>query len=276
MLLAYIGQQITIYAGYFLVVAGVVGNGINILVFSTVRNYRTTSCIFYILNASIWNIAFITIDLISRIVMIGYGIDLTRTSISWCKMRLFIGLSITLISLTCSCLSTIDQFFITSQCAYLRRFSNIKWAHRIVLIITIVWWLHAIPVLVFYNISPITKMCVSTSFAYAIYYSIYSVGLFSVIPVLVMAVFGYLTYRNIRLTRVLARQQADRQLTRMILIQLALVVICLVPYGINYTYYLITSNVSKSENRLNIENFVSTVTAVVVYIYFCVCSVNCL
>jgi hypothetical protein len=262
--------------GCFLVVTGVVGIGINIQVFATVRHYRTNPCMFYILIASIWNIAFITIDLISRIVMIGYGIDLTRTSITWCKMRSFVAISTTLISVTCLCLAAIDQFFITSQSAYLRQFSNIKWAHRIVLVITIVWWLYAISIPVFYNISPITKMCVSTSFAYAIYYSIYSVGLFSVIPVLVMAVFGYFTYRNIHLTKVLAEQQADRQLTRMILIQLALVVICLAPEGINNAYDVITSNVSKSGNRLNIENFISSVVALVSYIYFCVCLINCL
>jgi hypothetical protein len=271
----YIGQQITIYFGSFLVAVGVIGNGINILVFSTVRNYRTTPCTFYILIASIWNIVYIAIGLISRIVMIGYGIDLTRTSISWCKMRLFITVGVTLISLTCSCISTIDQFFTTSQSAYLRRFSNIKWAHRIALIITIVWWLHPIPILVFYNISPITKTCVNTNSVYAIYFSICSVALLCGIPVIIMVVFGYLTYRNIHLTRVLAEQQADRQLTRMILIQVALV-ICLAPYGINNAYNVITASVSKDANRLSIENFVSILTSLVGYIYFCVCLINCL
>ena len=80
-------QQITIYGGLFLLIIGVIGNGINILVFSTFRNYRTTLCTFYFLIASVFNIAYITINLISRIVGVGFGIDLTRTSISWCKIR---------------------------------------------------------------------------------------------------------------------------------------------------------------------------------------------
>ena len=147
MSLPYIGQQITIYVGFFFLIAGVVGNGINVLVFSSVRAYRTTPCTFYFLCASVYNIIYMSITLPSRIVISGYGIDLTRTSTSWCKMRQFISVSTILTSLTCSCLATIDQFFSTSQSAHLRRFSNIKWAHRIVIIATIIWLCHAVPFL---------------------------------------------------------------------------------------------------------------------------------
>ncbi len=138
MSLPYIGQQITIYGGFFLLIAGVVGNGINILVFSSVHEYRRTPCTFYFLCASIYNLIYISTGITSRIVMSGYGIDLTRTSTSWCKMRQFIAVSTILRSLTCSCLATIDQFFSTSQSVHLRRFSNIKWAHRIVIIVTLI------------------------------------------------------------------------------------------------------------------------------------------
>ncbi len=142
MSLTYISQQITIYSGFCLIVIGIIGNGINVLVFSSVRSYRTTPCAFYFLMASIYNIIFIGINLSSRIAITGYGFDLSRTSIVWCKMRLFIGFSFTLISLSCSCLATIDQYFVTSQSAYLRHFSNIKWARRLVFVITIIWFLH--------------------------------------------------------------------------------------------------------------------------------------
>jgi hypothetical protein len=40
-----------------------------------------------------------------------------------------------------------------------------------------------------------------------------------------MIIFRYLTYRNIHLTRLLARQFADRQIVRIILIQIILVII---------------------------------------------------
>ena len=78
-------------------------------------------------------------------------------SFFYCKCQAFLIQIFIATSLTGLCLATIDQFFVTSQSAYLRRFSNIKWAHRIVLIVIIVCCLHGIPFLLFYNISPITQ-----------------------------------------------------------------------------------------------------------------------
>jgi hypothetical protein len=271
MSLLYIGQQITIYTNFFLIILGVVGNGINVLVFSSVRSYRRTPCTFYFLIASIYNIGQILIILPSRIVVAGYGIDLTRTSTSWCKIRPFIIVTISLTSLTYSCLATIDQFFATSQRANVRRLSSIKWAHRIAFIVAIVWFLHGISILIFYDISPVTKSCIDTNYAYSIYYSIYILGLLCVIPCFVMITFGYLTYRNIHLTRVLAQQQADRQLIRMTLVQIVLVLISFASFGINNAYSLITAGISKSADRVINESFASTIINVMTYIYFAVC-----
>jgi hypothetical protein len=270
MFLVNLGQQITIYGGLFLVIIGVIGNGINILVFSTFRNYRTTPCTFYFLIASIFNIAYITINLISRIVSTGFGIDLTRTSISWCKIREFCLFTLNLITLTCSCLATIDQFFATSRNANLRRLSNIKWAHRIVIIVIIIWCLHGIPVILFYNISPITRTCVEINANYAIYIPIYLLGLIFAIPTSIMVIFGYLTYRNIHLTRILVEQQADRQLAKMTLIQVILDVICFLPYSIYIAYSLITSGVNKNTYQLISESFILTIFSLVSYFYFAV------
>ena len=122
----YISQQLTIFLGSFLVITGVIGNAINIVVFSSVRSYRTTPCTFYFLIGSFFDIAYIMINLVSRIVISGVGVDFTRTSPSWCKMRNFSLATISLLSLSCSCLATIDQFFSTSQNASLRRLSSIK------------------------------------------------------------------------------------------------------------------------------------------------------
>jgi hypothetical protein len=57
MSLLYIGQQITFYGGLFIVIIGIIGNGINILVFSTEHNYRRTPCTFYYLVGPIDNIS---------------------------------------------------------------------------------------------------------------------------------------------------------------------------------------------------------------------------
>jgi len=72
MSLTYIGDQITIYIGSIFLFTGLVGNGMNILIFLSVRTYRTTPCTFYFLIGSI------------RVI---YEIDLTRNSINWCRAQ---------------------------------------------------------------------------------------------------------------------------------------------------------------------------------------------
>ncbi|CAF1505250.1 unnamed protein product, partial [Adineta steineri] len=186
--------------------------------------------------------------------------------------RVYIGNSVTLISLSCSCLATIDQFFVTSRNANLRRFSNMKLTYRILLIISLISCLHGIPILLFYNISSITKTCINTNAGYAIYTPIYGTAVLCFIPVIIMIIFGYLTYYNINSIRILTEQQADRQLIRMILSQAISAFITFMPYGINIAYSQITLNISKDPYRLNIESFISMMTTLLSYIYY---AANC-
>ncbi|UJR11668.1 hypothetical protein I4U23_015849 [Adineta vaga] len=269
MSLLYISQQVTIYAGLSLAIIGLIGNSMNILIFSTLLSYRTTSCTFYFLISSLFNIAYVIINLISRIISAGYGIDPTRTSLAWCKIRQFCLFTLSLITITCSCLATIDQYFASSQNANIRRWSNIKLTHRLVCIVMIVWCIHGIPPLLYSDISPITKSCVNMNAAYGVYIPIYLLGLICVVPILVMVIFGYLTYRNIHMTRGLVRQYADRQLVRMTLFQVILVVFSFFPYGTYSAYSLVTAGMTKDGNRLLQEAFAITVLSLVPYFYYC-------
>jgi hypothetical protein len=271
MSLSYIGQQISIYGGLFILLIGIVGNGMNIYVFASVRIYRTTPCSFYFLVGSIYNIVYILINVTSRIISVGYGINVVSIATIWCKVRQFCLITLSLITLSCSCLATIDQYLATSQSVHLRRWSNIKWAHRIVSAVMIFWIIHGIPCLVFYTILPNNNQCMSINAVYAAYIPICIIILISAVPVMIMTIFGYLAYRNIRQTIVLAELQADRQLTRMTLIQIVLVIICIIPAGIYSAYALITAGNVKDSNRLIKENFVLTIVSLVAYFYYAVC-----
>jgi hypothetical protein len=266
----YDAQQFTIYAGIFLLIVGIIGNAMNVLVFSKSRTYRTTPCTFYFLVSSIDNIVYIGINLTIRILSEGYKINVTGTSNIWCKIRQYLLTIPSLISVYISCLAVIDQFLITSRSVNVRRCSQIKWAHRIVIIVIIVWCLHGIPIFLFYDVSPITKTCVNTNAGFAIYTLVYLLGIICAIPVSVMIIFGWLTYLNIRQTRVLAEQQADRQLIRMTLTHVALVVISLLPWGIYNTYSLITQTTIKSSDRQLKEYFAAVVLSMVTYLYYVV------
>jgi hypothetical protein len=86
-----------------------------------------------------------------------------------------------------------------------------------------------------------------------------------------MLVFGCLTYRNIHQTIVLAQQKADRQLMRMVLIQIVLVVFSMAPFGIYVAYDIITTGVKKDLDRQLKEYFALTILVLVTYFYYVVC-----
>jgi hypothetical protein len=269
MSLTYIADQLTIYFGSIFLVTGLIGNGINTFIFSSVDTYRRNPCTFYCLIASINNILYILINLIARITAALYNVDLTDTSIIWCKTRAFFAAFLCPISLTCPCLAIIDQFLVTSPNVNIRRCSNIKCAHRIVLVVIIVWSIHGIFGPLFYNISSLR--CISFNASYVTYSTIYVILIVCAIPVSVMSLFGWLTYRNISRTIILVRLRADHQLVRMILTEVILVIISITPYGIDITYRTITSGIPKDIDRQTKESFATTVLTLVTYLYSIVC-----
>ena len=270
MSLTNIGQQITIYVGTCLFLIGLIGNLINIFVFLTVRQYRKTACTFYFLISSISNLIYLSVNLPTRILSTGFSYDSTRTSNVWCKCRQFGIFTFPLITLTCSCLSTIDQYFATSQNVRLRRLSQIKLAYKIVCCVILIYCLHGIPIILLYNISPVSSTCTQTNAYFSRYSIFYLLGLITTIPSSIMILFGYLTYRNLHQTRVLLQQQADRQLIRMILYIICLDLFCLIPYGIQMAYNTITTGWSKDANQLAIERFSFTILTTVTYAYYSV------
>jgi hypothetical protein len=140
-----------------------------------------------------------------------------------------------------------------------------------VIIVIIIWCLHGIPVLLFYNIPSIPSACLSINPVYAAYVLIYVSVVICAIPVFVMIIFGYLTYLNIRLTRGLVERHFDRQVTKMTLIQVSLVIISISPTGIYDTYRYITAGVVKDTNRKMKETFISTVLILISYSFYVVC-----
>jgi hypothetical protein len=269
--LLYVAKQCTIYVGCFLLITGLFGNMMNIFIFSSLHTYRTTPCTFYFLVGSIFNNLYLLLGLTAVISKGGFGVDLTSTSRIWCKAGAFFVMSLTLVTFTCSCLATIDQFFATSDDIHLRQRSNIKWAHRIILVVIFACCLHATPCLVYLDISSSSKICAFDNTAYAVYVPIFFFVLLCIAPIFIMLLFGCLTYRNIRRTIVLAQQRADQQVTRMIFIQVILVVISNTPNSVFTAYQLITQDNTRDYSRQTKEYLCEVVISLFSYSYYVVC-----
>jgi hypothetical protein len=221
--LVFASEQIIIYIGFFVLIAGLFGNILNIIIFTSLKTFRETTCAFYLTIASFVNIFQLLTGLLSRILSFAYNIDLTKTSVSLCKTRLAILVTAALISLTCMCFAAVDQYVsLTIRWNYL---SQKRLAYWLIGITGIIWCLHSIPLLIFSNIYQISlsnqTRCGIGNTIYFIYYSRIVIPIFfGFLPILIRTLFGLLAFINVRsLPRrevPIVRSRRDRQLTAMV------------------------------------------------------------
>ena len=149
--LTYISQQITIYFGCFVVIMGIFGGVLSIVVLVSLKTFRETSCAFYLTVASVAAVCQLLNTSLSRILVSGFTIDPTISSLFYCKFRSYLSQAFNLIFLTCMCLCSIDQFLSIIQ--RWRHFCTLSFASRLVLIISIGWFIHGIPYMFFFEIT---------------------------------------------------------------------------------------------------------------------------
>jgi hypothetical protein len=82
-------QRIIIYSGIPILILGVLGGVLNTIVFLSLKTFRQSSCAFYLTVLSIVNIGQLLAGLFSRIMISGFSIDWTQTSLFYCKFRTF-------------------------------------------------------------------------------------------------------------------------------------------------------------------------------------------
>jgi hypothetical protein len=237
--LVHVSHQITIYVGATIFFAGIIGGLLNISVFLSLRTFRENSCAFYLIVMSFVNIGNLMTGLLSRIIISGFGIDWTLNSSYFCKFRWY-GLQFcVLTSFTCACLATIDQYMATCARVRWHQWSNIKIAHHLTRIFIIIWLLHGMLYIYYFDLiqSPTTNRisCDSENIIFRQYHIYgYLVFLAGVLPLIVTSFFGLLAHNNLRY---LAHQaipfvqlHLDKQLTAMVLAQLIHNFIFTLPY----------------------------------------------
>lgn len=255
-----LNRLFTLYFGLFFSIGGIVGSLMQVFMFIRVSYYRKTPCTFYFMIAAIHECGLFITAIAPYAIAAGLDVDMARTSVVWCKLRYFFASGFGFVSSTCTCLATIDQFLITSHDIRLRQWSTIRNAYRACLSTICVWWLHATLWLYFQDMSPVTHTCIYKRNVFLGYTSFVFCFGTCIIPILIMTIFGFLTYENIRKTIVLSRLRIDRQFTIIVFIQVLLTLIGLSPYATDLTYVVITKHVQKTEERKNIESLVANIT----------------
>ncbi|CAF0960591.1 unnamed protein product [Adineta ricciae] len=252
----YATQQMAIYMNLSNLIIGIPGGLLNIIVFLSLKTFRESTCAFYLVIVSFANLGQLINGALIRLLISGYGIDWTISSRFSCKLRSFLSQYLSLISFTCLCLATIDQYFATSSRVRWQQWSNIK-VVRILSIITVIFWaLFSIFYAVYYDIVTSTStnktVCTNTNADFDLYNSYFQRNVLQgFLPNLLTAFFAVLAYLNTRnlayRTVPLVRREHDKQLTQMLLVQVIVNFFSLLAYNI---ISIVIPNVLKSTDPL--------------------------
>lgn len=280
----YAVQRLTIFYGIPIFILGVLGAILNLLVFLTSRTFREKSCIFYLIVISILDLIRLFTSTLPNIVSWGFDIDWTRTSLAFCKIKVFIFTICALGSITCLCLAIIDQYLATCFRPQWQKWCNLKIAHRLTSCFLFLWFLHGIPYFIFYNhiVSPSTNktICQITNPAFIQYHTYgYFVVLTNILP-LITVIIGVLAYRNsqqlVRQKIPVVRRELDNQLTKMVLIQIFVYICTFLPYTIqSMCALLIQNNDIIFQMKMKLISIITIYLAILnytssFYIYVCV------
>ena len=260
----------TIYAGLPLFITGVIGNLLNAIIFyrSNIHNPST----FLLFLSSCMNLVYMFVGLLSRVLAIGFHLDWSIASPAGCKVRYYCIQLCSLTSVSLLCYATIDQFFVTSRAEKWRRLSTLANTRKIILALIIFWMFYSIPMALFSDVTERSAGVLVCSFftknlifsRFAAYFNVPVV--WAIGPIMVLIVFGGLTYRNVSWLRANRnRERVQRQLTSMILLHVILIIISIIPLAFFYTYLAITLNDVKDVNRRSVENLIENLVSLIWY-----------
>jgi len=276
--LTFLSQKLNVYLGIPLLILGVSGGLLSIIVFLSLKTFRQSPCAFYLTIMSFTNIGQLMTGLLTRIVWFQTGINWSLLSEFYCKFRWYLIDVFAMTSFTCICLATIDQFLATSSKVRWQRYSNIKLNRYLCLTFIFIGILSRIPTLIFYRliISPITGQvsCAMTNPSYEKFTIYGHILIFTgILPISITVLFGLLAYRHVQQiphrSIPLVRRELDKQLTRMVLIQVIFNFTNVAPSTIMNVY---TLTVSPSDDPLinAIVQLISTIAVCLYYSYFAV------
>jgi hypothetical protein len=266
-----LSQYLSLTVGFALLISGIIGNCLNIFIFLTFGNYKRSACSQYMLAGSVFDLLFLLIGLITRILSQGFNIDFTLTNRVWCKLRSSLLDILSLCSFTCLCLQSTDIFFITSRSITMRQRSNVRISRYLLIGFVFLWIVHETPSLVFQDLifTNGSPTCLVINAIYVLYHTYVSTLVLTIcVPIAVIGFFGFRIYQHIRLLSPGERHfipAFSRQVTRMALCQIAIVLVFQCPFGVATAYFLATTNLVKSPYRQLEDKLTQTFFNVYVY-----------
>ena len=280
-----ISTQLHRFIPIVLLFFGVTGNVLSCLVFRQ-RALRTYPCTLYFLAASLSNLAFLTTLLPTMIGAWNEDWNLINTTDGLCKWTVFVLLTSRSLSIWLIVLATIDRYLASSANANRRQMRSSKQAARWILttcVVSLAVWVESIYCFET-NLINTPRPCYMRSIECRLYNDI-TLALFAIIvPSTTMLVFGLLMINNIQQSKRMLQQsntatnmpqgqyscKLEHHLTRMLLLQVLLVVVFNLPQAVHIFYLATTFYQEKTPLQQVTDGFIFNILLLLPFTSCCI------
>jgi len=164
-------QIFSSYSTYISFGLGLIGNILNILVFTNLNIFHHNRCAFYLIMESFFDIGQLSQNFANQVWQSTInGVQPVNVSLVWCKLRTILPQWFRLILSSIVCFAAIDQFLSTNPILYIRQLSSLKMARYQICFAACLCLLHTIPIAIYLQIRPVLG-CIISNDGLIIYYS---------------------------------------------------------------------------------------------------------
>lgn len=266
------------YAPAPVLIFGFIGNTFNIVVFAR-PSLNKNPCSTYFTCLSIANLSVLFFGMLMRFLVDAFGIDLVAVNLGFCRFRYFILHSSMTLSSWYIILAGVDRYCISSRNVHHRQLSSQKHARYLVVLATFICLSLYSHSLVLFTIEQLKSgpFCYAQAGTYRVFYDFFYFATYSCIPPILMITVGIGTLHHIYRARLQAGpttmnnanmnqlKKRDRQLIRMLLIQVIFTLALTLPLAIQKLYSTFTQGVVKDSYRVAIEVLIIQITRILAF-----------
>jgi hypothetical protein len=254
-------------------ILGNIGNVFILIIFS---RQRQNPCAIYLMSSSIVNSVYLISFGLVQIFSFYYGGE-TIFELAFCKIYGYILNVLGQIARTMVVLACVDRFMITNERATFRAFSTLKRAKWFIFFSIIFWFLFDIHIPIMRTI--INGQCVLFGI-YTTIYTLYAIIFVSAIPIIILCIFGYLTYHNMRQIRLRVQpiihnrihannsiRRQDRNFLIIVISEVLLFIIATIPFPLILLEMMISRYIisNKSVQYSQIESFILSIAYLLLF-----------
>ncbi|UJR18083.1 hypothetical protein I4U23_004983 [Adineta vaga] len=277
------------YLGSIIITFGSIGCLLSWIVFNK-KTLRKNPCSIFMTAFHISNFAYIITLILPAVLSIGYGMTFIANTLSLCRFNLYMAFALDILSPSCLVLASIDRLLVTSPNALTRQRSTCRLAYISVICAALLWLLlhcHALILMYIIQLGPNIFICYTQSSIYLTIINYYTLIKNILVPSL-LAGLGVLAIRNVRHLNhnrivheasvitmgnhrgIQAVHSKDRQLVRILLIDIGIYVICTYPQTAFNLYQQITQYQMRSVDQIQADASIQYLCSFASFIPYCI------